>query len=212
MDRPPDDPSAEDPAEAEPEAPAHAQPDEPAPESPREPDATVNDDDLPTEAAASSTAPPWESYAPPEAGAETPPGAAPSTAYPPVPPAPDGQIPSYAPPGAQPEGYAAPPAEGAPPQFATAPADAEPKRPGVGPGVATGCGVQVLALILFFLTAGIIPSFYGALWPFILFTVAAALLLISKRWRRFATGALIVCAATWIVVLGPCIALIQPMM
>src|SRR4051812_40317301 len=101
---------------------------------------------------------------------------------PPVAPAPGGQPPVYAAPGSAP--FPPPP-------------EPEPQRPGVGPGVATGCGVQVLALILFFLTAGIIPGFYGALWPFVLFTVGAALLLISWRWRRFATGTLIVCAATW---------------
>lgn len=82
-------------------------------------------------------------------------------------------------------------------------------RPGVGPGVATGCGLQMLAVLLFFLTAGVVPTVFGALWPFILFTVAAALLMISKKWRRFATGALIVSAATWIVVIGPCIALLN---
>jgi hypothetical protein len=81
----------------------------------------------------------------------------------------------------------------------------------VGAGVATGCGLQVLALILFWLTAGLIGTFFGLLWPFILITVAAGALMFSHRWRRFATGALIVCAATWIVVIGPCIALLQPL-
>jgi hypothetical protein len=78
----------------------------------------------------------------------------------------------------------------------------------VGAGVATGCGLQVLAIILFFATSALMFSFLGALWPFILVTVGSALLMLSRRWRRFATGALIVCAATWIVVIGPCIALL----
>ena len=68
----------------------------------------------------------------------------------------------------------------------------------------------MLAVVLFFLTAGLITGFFGALWPFILVTVGAALLMISKRWRRFATGVLIVSAAAWIVVIGPCIALLSP--
>ena len=57
---------------------------------------------------------------------------------------------------------------------------------------------------------GLIPAFFGALWPFILVTIGAALLMLSKRWRRFATGVLIVAAAPWIVVIGPCIALLSP--
>ena len=88
------------------------------------------------------------------------------------------------------------------------PAEPQAGRPGVGAGVATGCGLQVLAFILFFASASLMLNFFGALWPFILVTVGAGLLMISRRWRRFATGALIVCAATWIVVIGPCIALL----
>ncbi|WP_344059842.1 hypothetical protein [Microbacterium pumilum] len=114
---------------------------------------------------------------------------------------------------ATPSAMAYPPVPPAPPQgqspFEQQPPEEKDSRPGVGPGVATGCGLQVLAVILFFLTAGIIPSFFGALWPFILFTIGAALLMLSRRWRRFATGALIVAAATWIVVIGPCIAIIN---
>ena len=112
-------------------------------------------------------------------------------AYPPIPPAP----PEQAPQGQSP--------------FDAQPPEEKDSRPGVGPGVATGCGLQVLAVILFFLTAGLIPTFFGALWPFILFTIGAALLMLSKRWRRFATGVLIVAAASWIVVIGPCIAIIN---
>ena len=81
--------------------------------------------------------------------------------------------------------------------------------PGAGAGVATGCGLQVLAFILFSVTGGLMFGFVGALWPFILVTIGSALLMLSKRWRRFATGALIVCVATWIVVIGPCIALLS---
>ncbi len=80
-------------------------------------------------------------------------------------------------------------------------------RPGMGVGVATGCGLQVLAAILFFATLALAFNFFGALWPFIVITVGAALLMISRRWRRFATGVLIVSAATWIIVIGPCVGL-----
>jgi hypothetical protein len=113
-----------------------------------------------------------------------------SLSYPPVPPAPV-PIPPI------------PPGAGVQP-------GAKDDRPGVGPGIATGCGLQVLAFVLFSLTAGVIGTFFGLVWPFVLVTVASAGLMFSRRWRRFATGALIVCAATWIIVIGPCIALLQP--
>lgn len=100
----------------------------------------------------------------------------------------------------------APPAVAYPPGPPAAP---EGSRPGVGAGVATGCGLQVLAFVLFFVTAGLALGVFGALWPFILVTVGSALLMLSQRWRRFATGALIVCVATWIIVIGPCIALLN---
>ena len=80
--------------------------------------------------------------------------------------------------------------------------------PGVGVGIATGVGLQFLGLIAFQSTALAIPYPLLKLWPFILITVLAALLLFSKRWRRFATGMLIVSAALWVVVIGPCYPLI----
>jgi len=80
--------------------------------------------------------------------------------------------------------------------------------PGVGAGIATGVGLQFLGLIVFQSTALAIPYPLLKLWPFILITVLAALLLFSKRWRRFATGILIVSAAIWIIVIGPCYPLI----
>lgn len=170
------------------------------PEDPVPDGSTPDEPYVPSEPAdAPVPEPPAADSPPPEAPPVEPPE---SRAVPPVPPSP------YGPPG-----YAqyAPPA--APNAFAGAPGavpQARDGRPGVGPGVATGCGLQVLAVVLFFLTAGLITGIFGALWPFILVTVGAALLMISKRWRRFATGVLIVSAAAWIVVIGPCIALLNP--
>jgi len=43
--------------------------------------------------------------------------------------------------------------------------------------------------------------------PYIVLLVGSALLMISRRWRRFATGMLIMIAAAWLVVIGPCIGL-----
>ncbi len=58
-------------------------------------------------------------------------------------------------------------------------------------------------MVLFLGTMGFIGSIWGFLWPFILIPVLAGALMFSRRWRRFATGVLIVSAATWIIVIGP---------
>ena len=81
--------------------------------------------------------------------------------------------------------------------------------PGIGAGIATGIGLQFLGLIMFQGTALAIPYPLLKLWPFILITLLAAALLISKRWRLFAAGVIIVAAATWIVVIGPCYELLS---
>lgn len=76
-------------------------------------------------------------------------------------------------------------------------------------GVSTGCGLQLLGVFLMFASLGVATNFFGYLWPFVLTTICSALLLLSDHWRRFATGVLIVSLAAWIVVIGPCIALLQ---
>ena len=65
-----------------------------------------------------------------------------------------------------------------------------------------------VGLILVMGTISAIPYPLLKVWPFILITVLAALLLFSKRWGRFATGILIVSAALWVVAIGPCYPLI----
>ena len=85
------------------------------------------------------------------------------------------------------------------------PIDAPPeKRPGVGAGIGIGFVLQIAGVVLFLLTLFVIPYPVLMLWPFILITVGFAALLFSRKWRRFATGVLIVAAAMWIVVIGPC--------
>jgi hypothetical protein len=180
VDRPPEDPSPDDPLAPD-QPPDPVTPDQPTtPYGPR----------------------------PGEPSAAPPPGP-PASPYtpPPIPPGPLSAVP--APYGVPPPDSPAPP----PGSYDVWPPDepsATPRsaRPGVGAGVATGCGLQVLAVILFFATSALMFNFLGALWPFILVTVGSALLMLSPRWRRFATGALIVCAATWIIAIGPCIALL----
>jgi len=45
------------------------------------------------------------------------------------------------------------------------------------------------------------------LLPFIVLLVGPALLMISWKWRRFATGMLIISAAVWLIIIGPCLGL-----
>jgi len=150
---------------------------------------------------------------PPPMGEEPPPsvGEEPTSPYGPPPPAgepegPNGPAPQVPPPaGSSPNPYGPPPPAGQ--AFAPSPEGtaAEPGRPGVGIGIATGCGLQVLGAVLFLATIGVIGSIWGLVWPFVLITVLAGALMFSRRWRRFATGVLIVSAASWLIVIGPCI-------
>ena len=82
----------------------------------------------------------------------------------------------------------------------------EPARPhSVGQGVGIAFVAYFVGVVLVMGTASAIPYPLLKLWPFILIVVLSALLLFSKKWRRFATGMLIVSAALWIIVIGPCV-------
>jgi len=85
------------------------------------------------------------------------------------------------------------------------PENAGADRPSVGAGVGIAFVAYFVGLVLFMGTVSAIPYALLKLWPFILIAVLAALLLFSRRWRRFATGMLIVSAALWIIVIGPCV-------
>jgi len=102
------------------------------------------------------------------------------------------------------------------------PEDASPRQvnpPTLGAGVGTGliAAVVGLFLVVVTITSGMNssfdpPSIWTILgiyfWPFIVLTIAGVLLMISRKWRRFGTGFLIVMAGTAIVVLGPCAGLL----
>lgn len=120
-----------------------------------------------------------------------------------------------------PQGYGVPPhggpagAYGPPPPGNDAPS--RPPGPGIGLGVSAGLGLFVLGLALFFATGSLMPSgnglfggptFLVPFWPFVVIPLLTALLYFLPKWRRFATGVLIIFAAMWIVLVGPCIALI----
>lgn len=150
-------------------------PDDPAADS----SADASDEQPPAQPAVESAAP--RAY---------PPGAAPQQ------PSPSGAYPPGAyPPGAYPPGaygqaaYAAQPAA---------------KPLGVGAGAGIGCGAHVLAL---FVAMGLLSvgGVTGFLVPFVLIAVAAIVMMFFPKTRRFATGVLIIVAAVWIIVLGPCL-------
>ena len=133
------------------------------------------------------------------------PGTPPSAGFPPpVPPAP---YPSPVPPAMYP---AAPlgPAQGATPR----------KRPSLGAGVGIGFAALFVGVLLLLFGSPVLGWLYdlgwdvgiwGFLWPFILIVIVGVVLMFSQKWRRFATGYLIVAAAFWLIVLGPCIALLS---
>ena len=119
-----------------------------------------------------------------------------------TPPDPEPPYAAWAPPTPPGQG---PPTQGYAGYGAVPPPDAPPERgPGVGAGIGIGFVLQLAGVVLFLLTLFVIPYPVLMLWPFILITVGFAALLFSKKWRRFATGVLIVAAAMWIVVIGPC--------
>ena len=74
----------------------------------------------------------------------------------------------------------------------------------MGAGAGIGCGAHVLAL---FVAMGLLSvgGVTGFLVPFVLIAVAAIVMMFFTKTRRFATGVLIIVAAVWIIVLGPCL-------
>lgn len=74
----------------------------------------------------------------------------------------------------------------------------------MGAGAGIGCGAHVLAL---FVAMGLLSvgGVTGFLVPFVLIAVAAIVMMFFPKTRRFATGVLIIVAAVWIIVLGPCL-------
>jgi hypothetical protein len=173
------------PEQAEPAAPTAPEPAAPAPGSP-------------------------QGYAPAPPGYGPPPGSVPAQGY--APPPGWGQQP----PGTA--AYGAPgtyPGSGLP--ASAVPAGAQPptgpKRPPLWAGLLSGVGLQIAGLVVMLMLLSVTFSLSGngavfiMLLPFIVLLVGPALLMISWRWRRFATGVLIISAATWLVIIGPCLGL-----
>ncbi len=157
------------------------------------------------------------------------PAPGPPQGYAPAPPGygpPPGSVPGqgYAPPpgwGEQPPGAAAHgvpgtyPGSGLPALAVCAGAQspAGRKRPPLWAGLLSGVGLQIAGLVVMVMLLSVAFSLSGngavfiMLLPFIVLLVGPALLMISWRWRRFATGVLIISAATWLVIIGPCLGL-----
>lgn len=181
------------------------------PDSPDAPDAPEPDHGTPPDPGA-STPPPAEGDIPqPAEGYATP-----SEDYAPPPedhaPSPQGYAP---PPGyASPQGHAPMPT---PPSAGGTRAGRDGKRPAVWMGILAGIGLQIVDVVLMFMLLAVASSItvegdWGIvimLLPFIVVLVGSALLMISWYWRRFALGVLIVSAAVWIILIGPCLGLLM---
>ncbi|GAA5203470.1 hypothetical protein [Microbacterium jejuense] len=204
-----------------PEPPAPGDDPESAPET--APEEAEPGMDAAPDAAAPDDGPPAEPPAPGASGAEPPQGYAPAPGYaPPEGAAPQGYAPpppggerqpgpaAYGPPAAYPGGV---PASGSP--VAGGPPPASPKRPPVWAGLLAGVGLQIAGLIVMVMLLTVsfsisTPGYWGIvilLLPFIVLLIGPALLMISWRWRRFATGVLIISAAVWLIIIGPCLGL-----
>ena len=92
------------------------------------------------------------------------------------------------------------------------------RRPSLGAGVGIGFAALFVGVLLLLFGSPVMGWLYdlgwdvgiwGFLWPFILIVIVGVALMFSQKWRRFATGYLIVAAAFWLIVLGPCIALLS---
>ncbi|MFI8633334.1 hypothetical protein ACIGEP_12135 [Microbacterium sp. NPDC077663] len=170
-----------------------------------EPDRPEDADPTPPPQGGPPAVPPVPPVAPPGDPAGQPP------AGPPHPTPPQAGPPYPTPPQAGPP-YPTPPYPGIspePPGYAQA-AGPRPRSFGAGVGIGTGigCGAYVLGGLL--AIALISTGLVGFLIPFVIIAVVGIALMFSARTRPIGTGILIVTAAAWILVLGPCVALLAP--
>ncbi|MGB4136230.1 MAG: hypothetical protein WA971_06690 [Microbacterium sp.] len=85
------------------------------------------------------------------------------------------------------------------------------KGPGTWAGVGIGCGLHVLGVLVMIVAMNLASG--GAtvlswIWPFILILIASVLTMFSAQHRRLGAGMLIVSAAAWLVLIGPCVLLV----
>jgi hypothetical protein len=82
---------------------------------------------------------------------------------------------------------------------------------GLGIGIAIGVVAHILGIIAMFASANVLNGSGGILallWPFLLIAVAAIVMMFFRPTRSYATGILIIAAAMWLVIIGPCIVLL----
>ncbi len=78
-------------------------------------------------------------------------------------------------------------------------------------GIGIGCGVYVLLgmLMLPLISAGLFAGFGGLILYFLIPAIIGVVVAASERARRVGLGMLIAAAATWLVVIGPCMGLLS---
>ncbi|MGB3374876.1 MAG: hypothetical protein WBA87_07035, partial [Microbacterium sp.] len=82
---------------------------------------------------------------------------------------------------------------------------------GLGIGIAIGVVAHVLGVVAMFASLSVVNGDGGVLvllWPFLLIAIAAIVMMFFRPTRSFATGILIIAAAMWLVIIGPCIAIL----
>ncbi len=76
---------------------------------------------------------------------------------------------------------------------------------GIGVGIGIGCASLLIALVLYFALLSLSGTF--SLLIFVFPLVVGGVLMFWKKTRGMGTGVLIISAAAWITVIGPCLGL-----
>ncbi|BDZ40493.1 hypothetical protein [Microbacterium suwonense] len=69
----------------------------------------------------------------------------------------------------------------------------------------------MFGIVLMFSSLGAlggVGGMFGLLWPFLLIAVASIAMMFFAKTRSYATGILIIAAAMWLVIIGPCIVIL----
>lgn len=145
--------------------------------------------------------------APQYPGAQFPGQASPGPAqpYPGAQPYPPGPQPYGPGPGQPPSGIHPPVYSGGMPQLL-------PEKPaggGIPGGLGVGCAAIFAAFVLALVLSGVSNNFLVLNIPSVLALVLGVILMFQDRWRRFGAGILIMVCIFWIVVVGPCTALVS---
>ena len=134
---------------------------------------------------------------------QAPPG--PAQPYPGGQPYPPGPQPYGPGPGQPPSGIHPPVYSGGMPQLL-------PEKPaggGIPGGLGVGCAAIFAAFVLALVLSGVSNNFLVLNIPSVLALVLGVVLMFQDRWRRFGAGILIMVCIFWIVVVGPCTALVS---